>query len=257
MPQFETEHSTIHYTDAGSGQAVLLIHGFPLSRDTMADVASELAGHIRVFNVDLPGFGASTTVGPFSMNSLARDCVEMLASHEITRFAVAGLSMGGYVALEMASQWRSVLSHLILIDTKATADDVAGRKGRDTFVKVAREKGTAAIVDLMYPKMMGPGSSGLEGRLRAVMNATPPLTVEYASCAMRDRRDLLTEMAGFGVPVQVIVGEHDAITPVSAAKQTASACGGRLDIIAGAGHLSAMEKPADVARVMLEFLLTK
>jgi pimeloyl-ACP methyl ester carboxylesterase len=254
MPKFETTHSTIHFTDQGTGRPVLLVHGFPLSSDTFADVASLLAKNHRVISVDLPGFGHSTTVGPFSMASLARDCVELMQSLGMDRYAAAGLSMGGYVLLEMAHRFVQHLSHLILIDTKATADDEAGRQNRDRFVGIVRERGTPAIVELMYPKMMAATSTPLETRLKSVMNATPPLTIEYACCAMRDRDDFLDRLPEWEIPIQIIVGQHDVITPVEVAKQTAAASNGRLDVIENAGHLAPLEQPQAVAKVIEQFL---
>ena len=263
---FETPHSRIAYTDSGppGAHAILLLHGFPLSSGVFDVLLPELTSTFRVITPDMPGFGQSSTVGPFSMTSIARDCVALMTSLKIGSFAAAGLSMGGYVALEMAASFRDLLSHLILIDTKASADDETARDNRDSFVRVVREKGGRAIVDLMMPKMLAPTSNQLavhprEQELRDIMQQISPLTIEYASCAMRDRRDFTALLASMGLKTQVIVGEHDAIISLAVAKQTADACGergARLDIIPDAGHMAPFESPVQVAKVMREFLIT-
>src|SRR4051812_122072 len=89
---------TIGYDEAGSGPPLVLLHAFPLDRTMWRPQLAGLAAAARVLAVDFPGFGESSP-GAFTIDSAADRVAEFLAALGIPRAVVAGLSMGGYVAL--------------------------------------------------------------------------------------------------------------------------------------------------------------
>ena len=240
------------YTQAGGGPLPLvLLHGFPLDVRMWDAQIGALSNHARVIAPDLRGFGRSTDDSPFTMASLADDVHQLLRSIDALPCVLAGLSMGGYVALAYASKYASDLRGLALIDTKSTADDAEGRRARDQMIELARTQGAKAVADKMQPRMLAP--STLEQRpdvvaqLRILMEACPVKTIEHAQAAMRDRPDRTSILASLSAPVLIIVGEHDAITPPAAAehmKQNAKQA--ELVVIKDAGHMSPMEQPEPV-----------
>lgn len=238
---------------------LVLLHGFPLDRTVNREVARQVAGVRRVLNVDLPGFGESPAVGAFSIPDLARHVRHFLMRKGALPCVLGGLSMGGYVALAYHRLFRADLRGLVLIDTKAEADTPEAKANRDRMIDIANREGSAAIARLMLPRMMAPAHSTpghpLVQRLMEVMSACPAETVAVALAAMRDRDDYLQDLLTTDLPVLVVTGEHDVITPPSLGEQTAARCRrGRFARIDGAGHMAPLERPEAVAGAIRSFL---
>jgi len=167
--------------------------------------------------------------------------------------------MGGYVALAYARKYPADLLALILVDTRAEADTPEGKQGRQKMIDLARASGSSAVADQMMPKMTAPGLEQrrpeVASRLRTIMNACPPKTIEHALAAMRDRPDLTGFLPSIKVPTLVIVGESDAITPVASAEAMQKAIpNAKLTVIKEAGHMSPMEQPTQVNHAIRAFL---
>jgi 3-oxoadipate enol-lactonase len=249
------------YTDRGRGDPVVFLHGFPLDRRMWEAQTAKLSDHYRVIAPDLRGFGQSRRSDPFTIESLADDTHLFLEQLAATPCVLAGLSMGGYVALAYAKKYPNDLRGLILVDTKAEADTPQAREGRAKMIEQARTSGAGAVADQMLPKMLSPATQ--EGRpdvvktLRAMMAGCSPQTIEYALAAMRDRPDRSGELRGIKVPTLVIVGDADAITPPDVAEKMHKAIpGSKLEVIRGAGHMSPMEQPDQVNRAIERFMST-
>lgn len=256
MPTLNISSGTLYYLDAGKGEPLVLVHGFPLDGQVWERVAPRLADKVRVLTPDLPGFGRSFATGAFTMDSLADALVEMLDQLKIERATFAGLSMGGYVLQSLVRRHPMRVSKLIFVDTRANADDEAGRAGRDKMIELVKEKGTAGVVEQMLPKMLAPATFAAQpevvSKLRDIMLACPPGTIANACAAMRDRADFTPMLASLPCPLQVIVGQHDAIASAEVARAIAGAAkGARLDVIEEAGHISPLERPDVVAEAML------
>jgi pimeloyl-ACP methyl ester carboxylesterase len=247
--------------EAGRGPCVVLLHGFPLDSTMWKAQAPALAeaGH-RVVAPDLRGFGKSASDAPFTLESLADDVHTLLASVNALPCVLAGLSMGGYVALAYVKKYAADLRGLVLVDTKAEADTAEGKAGRQKMIDLVRKDGAKAVADQMMPKMLAKDSAArphLGQSLRSIMEACPPKTIEHALAAMRDRPDRSGELSSIKVPTLVIVGDSDAITPPDVAKSMAEKVpGAQLVTIRGAGHMSPMERPEQVNRAMKAFLQT-
>ena len=259
MPTIQSSAGKIAYDDAGSGTPILLVHGFPLDSRVWAEVAADLSKDFRVITLDLPGFGKSEPAGKCSIVSLA-DSVNSLAKHlALEKFVLAGLSMGGYVALAYASKFSGTLAGFVLVDSKPDADTADGRASREKMAAMIAEKGTPGVVEEMLPKMLAPNvGDTVKSTLRAIMSAQQPATLAQAVLAMRDRDDYTAVLGqlSLAVPVQLLVGEYDIITPVAMAEKARDAAAGdtRLTIIASAGHMSPLEQPEAVAGAIRRFL---
>ena len=121
----------IAYTDAGIGRPVVLIHGYPFNRSLWNEQVAALSSSYRVIAPDLRGFGESdATPGTATMNLTARDVGLLIDQLEISRAAIAGLSMGGYVALAFYKQFPSRVRAFVLADTRAQADTEEGKQTR-------------------------------------------------------------------------------------------------------------------------------
>lgn len=259
MKQLSSNGIDWAYDDRGSGSAVLLVHGFPLDRRVWQPVADQLAERCRVVTLDLRGFGQTPLGEEFSIPSLADDLAAVAKALGLTQFVLAGLSMGGYVALAYASRYESTLAGLSLIDTKAEADNPQQKLTRDKMIDLVRTSGSKAIADDMLGKMISEQTIRTAPQtvrqLRGIMEACPPKTIETALAAMRDRPSYVGLLSSLKVPLQVIVGEKDEITPPAVAKTVAAeATDADLTIIPNAGHMSPLEQPALVAAAIEGFV---
>lgn len=246
--------------EAGHGVPLLLLHGFPLSSQMWASVLPALAEAVRVVAVDLRGFGDSEAPPDgYTMDSLAADALGVADALGLTRFAVAGHSMGGYVALRMAARSPERLVGLMLVDSRAEADDEAGRRRREEAIARILGGGRVEFLDDFIPNLVAPATRQRAPRLleelRAMAERVPDRVLAGCLAGMRDRSDSRPLLTALPVPLLVMVGEEDTITPPASAQAMVSAAPrATLACIAGAGHSPPVERPVAAAEAMLAFV---
>ena len=245
--------------EMGSGPAVVLIHGYPFDGAMWSGVARALASRFRVLKPDLPGRGETAAPSAGTIEDSA-DFVAAILAELPGPAGVAGFSMGGYVALALARRHPETLAALALVDTRAAADDESGKAKRDEAIATLRTGGVGAIAEGLLPKLLSPlslSNRDLLERARRIMLRQKPETVEADLTAMRDRSDALGSLSEIAVPTLVVVGEQDALTPPADSQAMAEAIpGARLVTVAGAGHLTPMERPGAVAAALSDFFGT-
>ncbi len=259
MPSRTINGNEIYYEESGQGTPLVLLHGFPLDSRIWLQQRAALSSRFRVITPDLRGFGRSPSVMPFTLAQLADDIHALLAGLGALPCIFGGLSMGGYVSLEFAKKYAADLRGFLLIDTKAEADTPEGKQGREKMIQLVREKGSIAVAAAMMPKMVAPHAQenrpSMVRDLREIMEHCPPLTIEHALMAMRDRRDHAGNLASIAVPTLIVVGEMDAITPPMVAEAMHGAIrNSLLMVIKGAGHMAPMEQPEQVNKAILHFI---
>lgn len=241
----------------GAGTVLVLLHGFPVDHRMWDGVVDALHVGIPVLAPDLPGLGSAPLPadGAPSLDASADAVATAVreAGHE--RALVAGLSMGGYVALALAERHPGLVAGLALVDTKATADADDARANR---LRVADEVETAGSVDAvlgMVGSLLSATSvrehPGLPGEVTGWIGQQVPGGVAWSQRAMAGRPDRTPVLAGFDGPVVVVVGEDDTVTPLPGAQQMVDAAtDATLVVVPGAGHLSAVEAPRAVAEAL-------
>lgn len=252
-----TATATLHQVRPGTGLPLVLLHAFPLDSRMWADVAPRVDG--PVLAVDLPGMGAAQGVAlPEPALEASADAVAaVLAEAGHHRAVVAGLSMGGYVALALAERHPALVAGLGLLDTKATADTEDARANRLRVAEVVESAGTVDEVLPMATALLGEASRErpeLVARLEALISAQPPVGVAWSQRAMAARPDRTAVLTGYRGPALVLVGEEDRPTPVAEAQGMAAALGVEAVVVPGAGHLTAVEAPGPVAAALGDLL---
>jgi YbgC/YbaW family acyl-CoA thioester hydrolase len=243
----------------GDGPALLLVHGFPLDRTLWAHQVATLGGWRRIAP-DLRGMGLSDAPADgYSIAAYADDLVRLLDRLRAKQAVVAGLSMGGYIAFELLRRYRDRVAGLILVDTRADADGEEGRAGRDAVIRIAQAEGSRAVAERMLPRVLGRTTQQtqpvLVEQVREMMARAPVAGVIGALGAMRDRADSTPLLPSIDCPTLVVVGQEDEMTPPSVARALADAIpSAALTMIPSAGHLSPLEAPTAVSRVLAEFL---
>jgi len=248
------------YDDAGTGTAVVLIHGYPFNRSLWNEQAEALVDHYRVVTPDLRGFGESdSSEGPATMNRLARDVANLMDQLGIDQAVIGGLSMGGYVALAFVKQFPARVKALVLADTRPQADTKEGKQTRVQQAEKALSEGMAGIADAMLPKLLTPDTVSkrpeVVKRVRDMMLKTKPQGAASALLGMAEREDQSEFISTIEVPTMIVVGREDAITPLADSEAMhAKIQHSRLVVLDNAGHVSNLEQTEQFNHALLKFL---
>lgn len=249
---------SIGYDDIGTGLPVVFVHGFPHDRSLWSSQFGALAVPARTLALDLRGFGESSGHAR-SVDDYAADIIAWLAELGIVKAVVVGISMGGYVAFSLWRSAPSLVRALVLTDTRAGADDAAGRAKRDEQIAFVTTRGSDELADQLVQGMVGKSTRASRPELVEVVHTmlarAPVDAVVGALTAMRDRPDSTPTLATIDVPTLIVVGEEDVLTPVSESRtMQAGIAGSRLEIVSGSGHLTPVERPAAFNHILSEFL---
>lgn len=255
----EVGSTRIGYDDIGHGSPVVFLHAFPLDRTMWASQTSALAGEWRCLTIDTRGFGESAAGGPYSVDRYADDVVALLDALAVRRATIVGLSMGGYVAFALWRRYAERVRALVLADTRASADAPDARERRRELMGLARAHGVPPVVDRQIVGLLGKTTREkrpeIESTVRAIGESATVPGIVGALEALLARPDSTSTLATITVPTLVIAGEEDVITPPKEARaMQAAIAGSRLELLAQAGHLSSMERPAAFNVVLSEFL---
>ncbi len=250
----------LYTRDTGGGTPLLLLHAFPLSSAMWLGQREGLAERFRVITPDLRGFGGSPLGSDEpGLDAMADDVAALLDSKGIERAVIGGLSMGGYVALEFCRRHADRLLGLVLADTKATADTETVRESRiRTAERLEGEGNVGVLVDELLPRLVGPTTMErralVYGRVRGLVQSTPPQAAAWAQRAMAARTDTLGALAGVRAPALILHGAEDAITTEDDARAMAGALPeAELKVIPDSGHLTAVEQPQLFNEAVMEF----
>jgi 3-oxoadipate enol-lactonase / 4-carboxymuconolactone decarboxylase len=263
MPFIRAGKLTVHYelTGCPGAPVVMLANSLGTNFHVWDPQAAALAERFRVLRYDMRGHGltdcpAVDPDGPgYTIDLLADDALELLAALGIEQVHFCGLSIGGMVGQKLASKAPDRILSLALCDT---ASRIGPPAIWDDRVREVRSGGLSSIADAVLARWFTP--TFLSGRpdeargYRNMLTCTP--ADGYIGCclAIRDE-DLRADDARIACPTLVVVGEEDASTPPSAARELAEAIGdARCATIGGAAHISTIEQPEKLNAILLEFL---
>jgi 3-oxoadipate enol-lactonase len=224
-----------------------------------AITAISATDNISVITADMPGFGDAPLATSWTMESAATELHAELLKLGIEKVSIAGLSMGGYVALAYAKLFTPSVQALILSDTKSAADTDEAKKGRETFALDAEERGAIAAVERMYSKLFANETfetdRPLALKLENWMLEAKPAAIAAALRAMALRTDTTEFIAHASIPTLLISGEADCIIPIAEMKALSEKIpNSHFEMIANAGHLASVEQPAIWMRWVLDFV---
>jgi len=175
------------------------------------------------------------------------------------RFALAGVSMGVSIALEILRQAPARVERLALLDGRAELDNAETRASRRSYLEMARTgRFTEITRDHLLPRLIHPArltDAALVETIIDMAEATGPAAFIRQETALLEREDYTPLLPEIRCPTLVIVGEADAITPVPMVQAMAQQIpGARLEVIAGCGHLSTLECPAETTVLLKAWL---
>ncbi|MDP4198490.1 MAG: alpha/beta hydrolase [Bacteroidota bacterium] len=239
---------------------VLLLHAFPLSSamwDAMIAEFQNLRDDTTIVTLDFPGFGEAPREEGWTMAGLA-NAIEALLSRKgegNRRIVVAGLSMGGYAALEFYRQFPGSVRGLVLSNTRAAADTEAAKRAREIFAKDALKRRSEAGIERLYPGFVSESTDPkIAIEIRQWMSDGSGEAIADALRAMASRQDSTDLLPLAIVPSLVIASSHDAVIPAEEMRAMAMQLRDSTFIEFDAAHLSAVERPKEWAEALASFL---
>jgi pimeloyl-ACP methyl ester carboxylesterase len=189
------------------------------------------------------------------------DTIATIASRILTdaprRFALAGLSMGGYISFEIVRQASDRIDRLALLDTSARPDTPELTERRHAQIALARG-GRFAEADQQFPLLVHPsrhGDPSARDLVRLMADETGPDAFIRQQQAIMGRVDSRPGLGAIDRPTLVLVGDSDQLTPPELSAEIAGSIpGARLVVVAGAGHLSTLDQPEQVTRALVAWL---
>jgi pimeloyl-ACP methyl ester carboxylesterase len=174
------------------------------------------------------------------------------------QFALAGLSMGGYIALEIMRQAPGRVAKLALLDSNARGETIEQTERRKPLIAMAEQGRFSEVPDLQFPVFVHRNrhdDETLRGVVRAMAEETGPEAFVRQQHAIMSRQDARPVLATISCPTVVIVGDGDELTPPALSQEIAAGIpGARLVTIPDSGHLSTVERPQAVNRALVEWL---
>lgn len=243
------------FTTLGGGPTVLMLHGVAGGHLAFAPQVESLAtAGYRAVAWDMPGYGYSAPIEPYTFKGLAQSCILLVESLKCEQVVLLGHDMGGMVAQEVVARRPDLVQRLVLCGTLA---DGAGQGEllAQSATPLAAGQSMAELAETLVPRMVGPGSLPEGVRLAThCMGLVPAATWRRAlECgATFDRRRSLADIA---VPTLLVAGEHDQQAPPAAMKEMAAAIpDGNYHEMKGIGHLQNLEAPDEFDAMLLAFL---
>ncbi len=253
---------TVSYTDEGPVEApvIIFIHGFPLNKSMWDSQIEALRDEYRVIAYDIRGYGDSDA-GPedFSMDLFASDLIAFMDKLEISKAMLCGLSMGGYIALNAAVNYPERIEALILCDTQCIADSSKAKKNRLLTIENIRKNGLEDYTHESIKNLFAAGSfqtkdSEIAVVMKMILN-TPKQIIYNSLNALATRNETCSKLPELKIPVLILVGEEDKITPPEMAESMHKKINAsQLNIIEHAGHLSNMENPFEFNYQIRKFI---
>jgi proline iminopeptidase len=258
----------IDYRSHGDGRPVVLLHGLACGKRMWFHQMRALSPHFRMIAYDQRGHGLSDAPDDrtrYSPAHLARDLGGLIDALGLDRVALVGFSMGGGPALALAARMPQRVSHLVLADVGAGADD--GWKIQwlaQRWIDLAEREGTDAMIADMLRSEQFKAYANRGPRCRrhaaGLIRATPPAGLRHTLSEVLAKRKSLFRMTdalrSIAVPTLVVLGQQDYLCRNSSRLMAETIPGAKLRRIAGAGHISPLEEPRQFNAALLDFLRT-
>jgi 3-oxoadipate enol-lactonase len=237
----------LHYDLRGpeAGPLVALVNSLGTDLRIWADVVPLLAQRHRVLVYDMRGHGLSDAPpGPYQLDDHVADLLAIAALLGSSRFALCGISIGGMIAMRLATRHPEQVSSLLLCDTAATIGSATTWNDR---IDAVQRGGMSAVADAVLERWVSPDfrprrPADFSGWRNMLERGSAQGYI--ASCAAVRDADLGQDLAHIAAPTLVVAGEHDVVTPPESARALAAAIhGARFQVVAGAGHVPCIEQP--------------
>lgn len=254
----------INYDDVGNNgdPVIIFIHGFPFNKSMWNQQVEALKDNYRVIAYDVRGHGNSDAgKGDFSIDLFANDLIRLMDALKIDKAMLCGLSMGGYIALNAIEKYPDRFDALILSDTTCIADTPEIKEKRMKTIDSIRKDGVEKFADESIKNLFATESFNSKKKeiaeVREMIVNTDEESIIKTLRAFYERKETCSKLPDIKVPVLIIVGSEDKITPPAAAQMMHEKIEDSVfKIIDNAGHLSNIENPSEFNKQIVELVST-
>jgi pimeloyl-ACP methyl ester carboxylesterase len=262
MPYISLPNTKLFYQESGSGSETLVFsHGLLWSHKMFAAQVAEFSKQYRVIAYDHRGQGNSEVKGPYDMDTVALDAVELIRSLVGGPVHFIGLSMGGFVGIRLAARHPELIKSLALLETSANAEPQENLPQYKLLNGMVRWLGiippiASKVMKIMFAKswLADPNQVDSIRHWKKELASNKKSIIGPVEGVIY-RKGVEEELTKITCPTLVIVGDEDvATTPQKAAFIHQGIAGAKLETIVGAGHSSCIEKPEEVNRLLKDWL---
>ncbi|MEJ8757863.1 alpha/beta hydrolase [Pontibacter sp. H259] len=253
-------HST--YTDVGSGDILVFLHGFCENKNVWAEFKKPLQKKFRTIALDLTGFGKNTSgVTDYSMESMAEYVKQELDKLGVKKCILIGHSMGGYTAMAFAAKYSSMLNGLCLFHSSALPDTEEKRENRNKTIEFVEKHGVEKFIQsFVEPLFFADNRPKLRKEINAMIETgikTPKESIVKGLAAMRDRKDRTEVLKSAKFPVLFIFGKEDGAVPLEKALEQCHLPNNSMVYFLGqTGHMAMFERPYETRKAIEKFAET-
>ncbi len=256
--KFHANNIDVHYELSGNGPVVMFAHSLGSDLSIWATQKSALAGRRTVLTYDLRGHGQTTaTPGAYDFDLLAADAIALLDALKLDKVSFVGISLGGMIGQALALKAPERFERLVLADTTSAYPPEAQAlwperirgieaNGLEPLVAPTLERWFTAPYRSAHPEVIA--------RIGDLIRNTPP-TGYIGCCHAIAGLNFSDQLGRIKIPTLVLVGDQDIGTPPAMAEVIATGIpDARLEIIAGAAHLSCVEQAESFNALLVDFL---
>ena len=227
-------------------ESVLFIPALALSADLFKPQIHELSQNFSV------------SIGDHTQDDSFEKMAQRILQSAPERFALVGLSMGGYASFEILRQAPERVSRLALLDTSYKADTAEKRHNRERQIELTKAGKYESLCEIMWEGLVAPQRKSdleLKARVFSMMREVGEKAFIRQQFAIMSRTDNTVLLPSVKVPTLVLVGEDDSLTPPDLAREMAQQIPGAVvDVIPECGHLSTLERPDRVTHALQKWL---
>lgn len=253
---------SVGYHDEGPADApvIIFIHGFPFNNSMWDEQMNTLLDSYRVIAYDVRGHGQSEAGEQnFSIDLFTNDLCALMDALSIEKATLCGLSMGGYIALNAVGKYPERYEALILSDTQCLADTYESKAKKMKAIAAINANGVEQYAEESIKNLFAAESFNTKiseiAAIRAMIMSTSSKSLSYTLFALSERKGTCSKLQDIKIPVLIIVGKEDKVTPPTASVMMHEKIqGSLLKILDHAGHLANLENPAEFNLQMKNFL---
>jgi pimeloyl-ACP methyl ester carboxylesterase len=243
------DNLTIYSRGDKHKQHIIFVHGFPFDHSMWENQVKILSPDFFCTTYDIRGLGSSPAGdGQYTLDMFVDDLFGIIEESKLNKPVLCGLSMGGYIALRAIERDEEKFSALILLDTKSAADNDETKLKRAAGIKKINTEGVQKFVSEFIPNCFAEESiQRLGDEYKSILENSmkfSPEGVKGCLLAMAGRTDTTGYLSKIKIPVLLLCGEKDKLTPPDVMKDmSVKIPNSEFHIVPGAGHISPVENP--------------
>ncbi len=252
---------TISYDDIGEGGIpIIFLHGYPFDKTMWHGQIDFLKTSHRAIACDIRGFGKSKDEeSTLSIDLFGDDLMQFMDQLNIDKAIICGLSMGGYLALNVMKRFPSHFEALILCDTQCIADTTEGKEKRYKTIEEIEAEGVTnfneGFIKKVFHKDSIKNKTKLVEQLRNVVFTNSKNIITKGFAALAEHSETCSSLSKISIPTLIICGREDQVTPLAQSEfMNKNIKGSILHIIDNAGHVSNLEQPKEFNKYLGDFL---